>query len=236
MLEAALDTSAGTAFALQEDGKLIASHYRPFEPRSTQEQLEPWLHEILQEHSLTFSSVVRWTVGLGPGSFTGIRIALAFVKGVTAVSAAGMQGAMTAYALAAQASLDLASGSRIGVLNDARCGQLALTGFRKEKTGLTITQEPYVPDNLNSLQLLEDFQRLATFDIEAATARLPVIHRNKLMAVEELDVRHFFNCPAEYLKTQDPPHTSLSPIYVRPPAVRRPRRMKTNPNAGITTF
>lgn len=224
MIEAALDTSGGTAFALRKDGKVIASHYRPFEPRSTQEQLEPWLREVLQEHDLTFSAVVRWTVGLGPGSFTGIRIGIAFVKGITAVSAAALQGGMTAYALADQNSLDLAAGSCVAVLNDARCGQLIVTEFRKEKSSMSLLKNPYIPENLEEPGLLDGFQRLITQDVEAAKERIPAGQQDKLMFVDELDASCFFSCPSEYLQVHAPPQSSISPLYVRPPAVRKRAR------------
>ena len=43
--------------------------------------LAPWLNDLLSSQNLTVRDVTRWTVGSGPGSFTGMRLASALVKG-----------------------------------------------------------------------------------------------------------------------------------------------------------
>ncbi len=50
--------------------------------RETQERLLPAITEVLQELSLTPSDIGAFAVTSGPGSFTGVRIGLAAVKGL----------------------------------------------------------------------------------------------------------------------------------------------------------
>jgi len=223
MHEAALDTSGGTAFAIKENDKVIATHYRPFEPQNTQENLEPWLRDSLQEHELTFSSVARWFVGVGPGSFTGIRVGIAFVKGLALQSAAEIQGISTAYAVAAQSSADLTKNSRIIVLNDARRHQLVLTEFHKEKGGLSLSENSFIPADEEQLKHhLSNCSRLVTMQPEAVNKVLPEEFRGKLLVLNELDASSLFSAPEELRQRYEMGSTNIEPIYVRPPAAVKP--------------
>jgi tRNA threonylcarbamoyladenosine biosynthesis protein TsaB len=98
----ALDTSQPTlCVALLRGSETLASVVDNFGAPHSQ-RLFPLLHELLTAHSLTPTDFDLLAVNTGPGSFTGLRVGLAAVKGLAATlgkSAFGVN-ALDALALA----------------------------------------------------------------------------------------------------------------------------------------
>ena len=78
----ALDAAgAACSAALWRDGRVAAHRRRPMQ-RGHAEALMPLLLEVLAAGGTDFADLGQIAVGVGPGSFTGIRIALAAARGV----------------------------------------------------------------------------------------------------------------------------------------------------------
>lgn len=78
----AFESSAKTAsVAISEDGRLLGS-MTVDAGRTHSEILLPMAEDLLKENKLTFQDVDGFAVSVGPGSFTGIRIGVATVKGL----------------------------------------------------------------------------------------------------------------------------------------------------------
>lgn len=76
------DTSNQNASAgVYEDGKEIAYEIS-FETRTHSETFMPLVHRVMERAKLTHDELDAYAVTVGPGSFTGIRIGLAAVKGM----------------------------------------------------------------------------------------------------------------------------------------------------------
>lgn len=119
---AALDFSGKEASLAVLDGKKgILSVVHPMRGRASA-QLAPWVEGNLQNAGIALEQIRRWTVGSGPGSFTGMRLAAALVSGWTYGKAMETRCVPTAAALAA--NLDAAERERIGVLCDGRNREL----------------------------------------------------------------------------------------------------------------
>lgn len=81
MLILALDTSlAACSVALWRNGGIIA-HRSEQMPRGHSERLIPMVGEAMREAGIDYSAVTRIASTIGPGSFTGVRIALAAARG-----------------------------------------------------------------------------------------------------------------------------------------------------------
>ncbi|HEY1833435.1 MAG TPA: tRNA (adenosine(37)-N6)-threonylcarbamoyltransferase complex dimerization subunit type 1 TsaB [Solirubrobacteraceae bacterium] len=81
-------------------------------------------HELLAEASLSWREVERIAVGVGPGTFTGLRVGVATARGLAQARGIELVGASSLTALAANAD-----GERLAVI-DARRGEVFAEFFR----------------------------------------------------------------------------------------------------------
>jgi tRNA threonylcarbamoyladenosine biosynthesis protein TsaB len=104
--------------------------------RGHQERLAPMAARVMAGAGLTFADLGKIVVTVGPGSFTGLRVGLAFAKGLHLATGAPLAGVGTLQALAA--SVGDASASA-GVI-DARRGLVYVQAF----TGDALLMDPAV--------------------------------------------------------------------------------------------
>jgi tRNA threonylcarbamoyladenosine biosynthesis protein TsaB len=125
MILLAIDTAlAACQAAVLRDGVVLASGSEPM-ARGHQERLAPLVAETMRAAGAGFAELDRLAVTVGPGSFTGLRVGLAFAKGLALALARPLVGINTLEALAAGAA---PRGLVAGVI-DARRDQLYLQAF-----------------------------------------------------------------------------------------------------------
>ncbi|MCF6176062.1 MAG: tRNA (adenosine(37)-N6)-threonylcarbamoyltransferase complex dimerization subunit type 1 TsaB [Victivallaceae bacterium] len=130
---AALDLSgdeAGLAVAEQISGKIIIEQFRPMTGRSSA-VLASWIIDLLGKVNLKLADITEWTVGSGPGSFTGMRLAAALVEGFIMGHAVKSRCVPSAIALAAYSS----PGEITAVIFDGRNRELLLFAVEHDATG-----------------------------------------------------------------------------------------------------
>ena len=93
--------------------------------RGHQERLAPLVREVMAEAGVAFSALDRIVVTVGPGSFTGLRVGLAFAKGLGFALDRPCVGVGSLEALAAGAGADWPAAAVI----DAGRGNLYLQLF-----------------------------------------------------------------------------------------------------------
>lgn len=118
MLILALETATDPgSVALWRDGEMTARHCPA--GRSNSETLLPLANEILREAGLCFADLHGIAFGMGPGSFTGLRVACGAAQGLAVARDLPLIGVGTLEAMA------LASGGeRVIVALDARMGEV----------------------------------------------------------------------------------------------------------------
>lgn len=119
----ALDTALGACSAAVLDGDtVLAQRVEPME-RGHQERLAPLVAEVVGAAGLGFPSFDRIAVTVGPGSFTGLRVGLAFAKGLALALNRPCIGIGTLEALAAGET------GFVAAVIDARRDQIYLQAF-----------------------------------------------------------------------------------------------------------
>jgi tRNA threonylcarbamoyladenosine biosynthesis protein TsaB len=125
MIVLGLDTAlAACSVAVTRDGEVLAAMSEPM-LRGHQERLAPMAQEAMAAAGLPFSALDRIGVTVGPGSFTGLRVGLAFAKGLGLALGKPCVGAGTLEALAAS---EPGPGLTATVI-DAKRGQVYLQAF-----------------------------------------------------------------------------------------------------------
>lgn len=116
-----IDTSAVSASAaVIEDGRLIAETYTNVGLQHSR-TLMPMVENMLACCEMPLSHIDRFAVTVGPGSFTGVRIGVAAVKGLALAADTPCVGVSTLHAIAM--NLPPADGIVCPVM-DARCDQV----------------------------------------------------------------------------------------------------------------
>ncbi len=83
MLNLILDTSTDSSLiALSKNHQLIASSSIPHE-QNLSKSLLPAIHQLLLENEISLKDLFKICVGIGPGSYTGTRIALAIAESLS---------------------------------------------------------------------------------------------------------------------------------------------------------
>jgi tRNA threonylcarbamoyladenosine biosynthesis protein TsaB len=78
----AIDTCLSACSVAVLDGERTAAWASEPMERGHQERLAPLAREVMARSGLAFTDLDRIAVTLGPGSFTGLRVGLAFAKGL----------------------------------------------------------------------------------------------------------------------------------------------------------
>ncbi len=126
----ALDSSATAAsVALLEDEFIIGEFYIHTK-RTHSQTLLPMIDALLTNTSVSINEIDLFAVSNGPGSFTGIRIGVAAIKGMAMALKKPCVAVSTLWAMAA---MHIDKDGMICAVMDARCNQVYNALFRISK-------------------------------------------------------------------------------------------------------
>lgn len=228
----ALDTSAKAAgCAVYKDGALLAESFLNAGLTHSQ-TIMPMLDSMLTRASLDISEIGLFAVSVGPGSFTGLRIGIAAVKGMAMAGNIPCSAVSTLEALA----FNLTSfNGIIAPVMDARRAQVYTALFKTEGGALSRLS----PDEAISIDEL-------ALKLEAGTEPVILVGDGAVLCYERLNERfgsRLLLAPenlrhqraasvaavaAEMPESQYKTAEELEPVYLRLPQAERERLAAMN--------
>lgn len=221
----AIESSALTAsVCVTEDDRLL-SEYTVKNGNTHSETLLPMAESMLRFLGLTVADIDLFATSVGPGSFTGVRIGAATVKGLAFGTGKLCIGVSTLESLAA--NLPLPEGALVCPVMNARRGQVYTALFRNENG----QQTRLLPDSVLSVAELDkilaayeepvlltgDGYDLAAGLLTHPTLPVPDRLRNQsACSVASVAYRAFLSG----VRTTD---AEMNPIYLRPCQAERER-------------
>jgi tRNA threonylcarbamoyladenosine biosynthesis protein TsaB len=122
--------------ALLDGGRIGAHIFEPMD-RGHAERLAPMVDEAMKAANADFAALTRLAVTTGPGTFTGQRVGLAFMRGLRLALQVPLIGVTTLEAIAAAATAEIGE-TRAAAIHDARRAEAYLL----LKDGDAIIQPP----------------------------------------------------------------------------------------------
>jgi tRNA threonylcarbamoyl adenosine modification protein YeaZ len=225
MITAAIDTSARHAcFAVaDEGGAILCDEAFPTIGRDSAGLL-PSIVEALGGVQLDVGGIDRWTIGLGPGSFSGIRIGAALVKGICTASGAAYRGVASSLAMVEAGASD--SDRRVAAVHDGRRAGAIVSLYERHGGGWRQLDEP----GTCPIEALDDLGLCRMVGIDgdpvlaklgesqlALTQVLPYIKASSLIRIAGKWPANVADCEA-----------SVDPVYVRPAVFTEPRQRRSH--------
>lgn len=207
----AADTALGACSVVLLDGERILAHRFEVMERGHAEALAPMVEDAMNAAGLSFAALDRLAVTTGPGTFTGQRVGLAFMRGLRVALGKPLIGVTTLSAMAHQAMAETGLGTA-AALHDARRDEVYL-----EIAGAVSTEPAILPfeDAIAVLARLSGKIALAGTAASAAQARLP---HSVLSSVRQPDAVWVARLARTAPATDAPP----KPLYLRPPDAKLP--------------
>ncbi len=222
---AAIDTSTVLgSVALFEDGRLVARDARRVS-NAHGESLLPMVAELFVRTGWNPREVARWAVGIGPGSFTGVRIAVATAKGIAIATGAELVGVTSLDALAYGLPADeddlvvsLVSAGKQEVFAQAtRAGRLVMPPCHASLASMAARVALAAADAVRVLVVGEQAPALAGLDLDVGGR--PVVVSN----APPHDLPDAVSVGTLALVRPADDVDALEPLYVRPPDITSPR-------------
>ncbi len=115
----ALDTALGACSVAVLVGDQVLSHRWVAMERGHAEALAPMVQAVIRDSGIPLRSIDRIAVTVGPGTFTGQRVGLAFARGLRVALKKPLVGLTTLEVIAVAASAETGISS-VAVVHDAR--------------------------------------------------------------------------------------------------------------------
>src|SRR5271168_3062493 len=197
MLDLALETSSSNGSIALGNEKVVVQSIEFAGPQRHSASLFPALVRL----GIPRLKLRRILVGLGPGSFSGIRVALAAAQGIALVQNIPVVGICSAYSVGAQHK----EVTRLGVFADAKRREAFCTVFRNGE----LEKETYL------IPMAEIEEHASKFTLAVSAEPLPGISTRTYPRAQD-----FLTLPDEISGwvSQQP----LEPIYLREPVAAQP--------------
>lgn len=205
----AVDTALGACSVAVLDGDRIVAHRFEEMVRGHAEALAPMVEDCMGEAGMAFSALGRLAVTTGPGTFTGQRVGLAFMRGLRVALQKPLTGVTTLEAMA------FATGAeRAAAIHDAKRDEAYLLIWDNGSVSLG----PSVMAFEQALSAIRAFGPCALCGTGAVLAKAALGPEFALTAIRQPDA----SWVAKLAIARAPSDTAPAPLYLRAPDAKLP--------------
>ena len=213
MILLAVDTALGAcSVALLDDGKVLAHIFESMD-RGHAERLAPMVDEAMKKAATDFVALDRLAVTTGPGTFTGQRVGLAFMRGLRLALRRPLTGVTTLEVMAAAAKAETGK-TKAAALHDARREE----GYLLLQQDETVIQQPVVMPFADAVQAIRTFGACALAGTGAQAAAASLGTGFALSSIRQPDALWVARLACARPTSQDVP----GPLYLRAPDAKLP--------------
>ncbi|BAI70684.1 hypothetical protein AZL_000460 [Azospirillum sp. B510] len=214
----------------QADGARVTVRRSPPMTRGQAELLVPLAQEVLADAGVGFADLDRIAVTVGPGAFTGLRIALAAARGIAVAQGLPVIGVTSFDAIAHGVPAAERAGRFLLVAVDSRRAEPFLQLY---DAALAPLGEPAMPDPSAVSAWLEALCPAAPLLLagDAAAALVPLLGGRADLALASGDGLPDAAVVAALGATR-PTGLPAEPFYLRPPDVTLPKAPGPKPSPG----
>jgi tRNA threonylcarbamoyladenosine biosynthesis protein TsaB len=209
----AVDTALGGCSVALLDGDKILAHVFEAMDRGHAERLAPMVEETMQQAGVAFGALQQLAVTTGPGTFTGQRVGLAFMRGLRLALKIPLTGVTTLEAIAV-AAMDQTKKSNAAVIHDARREEAYLL---MQDGGQTVLQ-PVVLPFVDAIERIRAFGPCAVAGTGAAAALESLGGDFMLSSICQPDALWV----ARLAQQRPAPIDAPGPLYLRAPDAKLP--------------
>jgi tRNA threonylcarbamoyladenosine biosynthesis protein TsaB len=212
----AVDTALGACSAAILDNDKVLAHRFVAMERGHAEALAPMVADVVRESGLAFSVLERLAVTTGPGTFTGQRVGLAFMRGLRVALKRPLIGITTLDAMCAAALAETQT-QYAAAIHDARRGEAYLSVVSTTQTVLppSLVVLDQAAAKISASIPSGASVALAGMAAEVVAAKMSAGY---LTSVRQPDARWVARLARHAPETNDPPH----PLYLRAPDAKLP--------------
>ena len=208
MIVLGLDTCLNACSVAVLDGDRVLAHATETMARGHQERLAPMAQMVMAAAALPFSRLDRIGATVGPGSFTGLRVGVAFAKGLASALSIPAVGVGALEALAAEGP------GLVAAVIDARRDQVYLQVF---EAGEALMAPDVLPIGTAAARLVElAMGRPLTLVGSGAPLLAQAAPGAAMLTPDGCDARHV----ARLAAARSP--TPIRPLYLRAPDAKLP--------------
>ena len=209
----AIDTALGGCSVALLDGDKILSHIFEAMDRGHAERLAPMVQDAMRHAGAEFPVLTHLAVTTGPGTFTGQRVGLAFMRGLRLALKLPLTG-VTTLEVIALAAMDETGQPKAAVIHDARREEAYLL----LQDGGQVVLQPCVMTFAGAVERIRTFGPCALAGTGAAAAKAMLGADFTLSTIRQPDalwvarLAHALPVPVE----------APGPLYLRAPDAKLP--------------
>ncbi|MEP6830076.1 MAG: tRNA (adenosine(37)-N6)-threonylcarbamoyltransferase complex dimerization subunit type 1 TsaB, partial [Rhizomicrobium sp.] len=205
----AVDTALGACSVAVLDCAAVLAHQFVEMTRGHAEALAPMVDETMRQAGIAFGALDRLAVTTGPGTFTGQRVGLAFMRGLRVGLKKPLIGVTTLEAMAAATQKN-----RAAAIHDAKRDEAYLSLW---ENGATIV-EPVVMPFADAIARIRAFGACALCGTGAAAASAALGDQFGVTDIRQPDALWV----ARLAMTRPIPEMPPAPLYLRAPDAKLP--------------